>query len=455
MGEHLSALDATFLELEQEDPSAHMHIGGLLTFDPRGDGSIPTLEELMAHLDARLGDLPRYHQRLSDTRVHGLRFPSWELVPDLDLRDHVRRAALPEPGGERELFEWLSEYWSQRLDRTRPLWDFVLLEGLEGGRWAMATRTHHCMVDGVGSMDVGYALLDPSPDPQERSVAPAARANGHRGGLARTVAHALDPRTLPEILSRSRAAAELVVRDEVIPAPHTSLNDPIGTSRRIDAIRVELDDLKAIRTRLGGTVNDVVLAIMTGGLRALLLYRDEEPPRRGLRAMVPMNIRLAAEQLQLGNRVTSLFAHLPVAEPDALARYAAVVAETTRLKEGNEVLGAQTVVDVASLAPPLLHATLARSLFGTRLFNVTLTNVPGPPTTRYALGSRMRDLYGLVPIAAEHALGVAILSYDGAVTFTINADRQTVPDLEVFRAGIEESLSELQRIAVGPIPITC
>src|SRR3954452_2382466 len=205
MAEHLSALDATFLELEQADPSAHMHIGGLLVFDPRPDGSIPSLEELTAHLDARLGDLPRYHQRLSHPHIHGLRFPTWELDPDLDLREHVTRAALPAPGGRRELLSWLSDYWSHRLDRTRPLWDVVLVEGREGGTWALANRTHHCMVDGVGSMDVGYAVLDTTPEPQERMPYAPPAPEPHRG-RASSLAHALDPRGLPELVSRSRAA---------------------------------------------------------------------------------------------------------------------------------------------------------------------------------------------------------------------------------------------------------
>ena len=451
MTEHLSALDATFLELEQEDPSAHMHIGGLLIFDPRPDGTIPSLDELIAHLDARLGDLPRYHQRLSEPRVHGLRFPAWELDPGTDLRDHVVRAALPAPGGRRELLEWLSDYWSHRLDRTRPLWDVVLLEGLEGGCWALANRTHHCMVDGVGSMDVGYAVLDTTPETQERMLyVPEPR---HERGRASSLVHALDPRSLPDLLTRSRAAAKVLIRDELVPAPQTSLNDPIGTTRRIEAVRFNLADLKAVKNRLGGTVNDVALALATGGLRSLLLYRGEVPPHRGLRAMVPMNIRDAAEQLGLGNRVTSLFAHLPVSEADPLQRYTKVTEETRRLKSGNEALGTKTVIDLTALAPPLLHATLARTLFATRLFNVTITNVPGPPTTLYALGSQLQDIYGLVPIAADHALGIAILSYDGGITFTINADRSSVPDIGVFRTAIEETMSELQSIATGAIPI--
>ena len=454
MAEHLSALDATFLELEQEDPSAHMHIGGLLVFDPRPDGSIPTVAELTAHLDARLGDLPRYQQRLSDTRVHGLRFPSWEVDTELDFRDHVTRAALPAPGGMSEAVEWLSEYWSNRLDRTRPLWDVVLLEGLEGGRWALANRTHHCMVDGVGSMDVGYAILDTTPEPQERM--PYIPEHRHERGRAATLLHALDPRSLPEMLSRSRAMADVLIRDELIAAPHTSLNEPIGTSRRVAAARFDIGDLQAIKNRLGGTVNDVVLAAVAGGLRSLLLYRDEVPPRHGMRAMVPMNIRDAAERMGLGNRVTSLFANLPVGEADPLRRYELVTDETKRLKTSHAALGAKTILDVTALAPPVLHSTLARTLYAPRLFNVTVTNVPGPPMTLYALGCELQDIYGLVPIFAGHALGVAILSYAGGVTFTVNADRHSVPDLDVFRIGIEESLAELQ--AAGgkavPVPIT-
>ena len=452
MAEQLSALDATFLELEQEHPSSHMHIGGLLTFDPRPDGSIPTIEELTAHLDARLGDLPRYRQRLSDIRVSGWRFPSWEEDPHVNLAEHVGRAALPGPGGPAELFEWVSDYWSGRLDRTRPLWDVVLLEGLAGGRWALVNRTHHAMVDGVGSMDVGYAVLDTTPEPQERM--PYVPEAPERDGLRSKLTRALDPRNLPDLIDRSRGAAELLIKDELLAAPHTSLNDPIGTLRRVNAVRYEISELKAVKSRLGGTVNDVALAAITGGLRALLLYRDEVPPRSGMRAMVPMNIRQAAEHMGLGNHVTSLFANLPVAEADPLRRYAGVVDETERLKRGRLAVGAKTIIDVTALAPPMLHHTLAKALYGARLFNLTITNVPGPQTTLYALGSRLRDIYGLVPIFADHALGIAVLSYDGGITFTANADRHSVQDLEVFITGVEESMEELRTLVNGAIPVT-
>ena len=452
MAEQLSALDATFLELEQEHPSSHMHIGGLLTFDPRSDGSIPTVEELTAHLDARLGDLPRYRQRLSNPHVGGLRFPNWEDDPHVNLAEHIGRAALPAPGGLTELFEWASDYWSGRLDRTRPLWDVVLLEGLEGGRWALVNRTHHAMVDGVGSMDVGYAVLDTTPEPQERM--PYVPETPERDGLRTKVTRALDPRNLPDLIDRSRGAAELLIKDELLAAPHTSLNEPIGTLRRVNAVRYEISELKAIKSRLGGTVNDVALAAITGGLRALLLYRDEVPPRGGMRAMVPMTIRQAAEHRGLGNHVTSLFANLPVAEADPLRRYAGVVDETERLKRGRLAVGAKTIIDVTALAPPMLHHTLAKALYGARLFNITITNVPGPQMTLYALGSQLRDIYGLVPIFADHALGIAVLSYDGGITFTANADRHSVQDLDVFMTGIEEGMEELRTLVNGAIPVT-
>ena len=338
MTDRLTPLDATFLELEQEDDSAHMHIGGALVFDPRPDGSIPTVEELRAHLDARLGHLPRYRRRLSAPRTGGLSWPEWEDDERFDMAAHVRHAALPAPGGEAELCDWLGDYWSHRLDRTRPLWEVVLLEGLEGGRWALVTKTHHSMVDGVGSIDVGSLMLDTEPEPRPERAAPDAADQRTPRSRTRTApgAHtsrgrcagrrstsctrrasgadvALHPRKAAEMLERSRATVEVLVRDELIGAPASSLNCRIGATRRFAVVRVPLADLKEIKKALGGTVNDAVLASVTGGLRRLLEARGEEPPERGLRAMVPMNVRQASEHLALGNKISSLFVHLPVA----------------------------------------------------------------------------------------------------------------------------------------------
>ena len=462
MTEHVSPLVATFLELEEADESAHMHIGGLLVFEPLDGQAAPALEDVRTHLDARLGSLPRYRQRLSDQHTGGIGWPCWQADARFDISNHVHRAALPSPGGDRELMDWLGDYWSHRLDRRLPLWDAVLLEGLEGGRWALITKTHHCMVDGVGSIDVGHVLLDPSPEPRapfdfapadpapeadaEHSVFlrfPAAVAGAARAGASL----ALHPSKLAKMAGQARALGDLLVRDEVIPAPHTSLNEPIGVLRRFDVVRVPLADLKLIKSRLGGTVNDVALAATAGGLRKLLVARGEEPPGRGMRAMVPVNVRQAGETLALGNRITSLFVELPVADEAPLVRYGHAVAAAEQLKAGTQAVGGETLLSLTGHAPPVLHVMLAQSLFASRLFNITVTNVPGPQLPLYALGSKLVEVAGLVPLAAEHAVGVAILSYEGHVTFGLIADRDTVPDLDVLRDGIEESLDELLELA--------
>ena len=475
MTEHLTPLDATFLELEQADEAAHMHIGGALVFDPRPDGSAPTLGEVSRHLDARLGHLPRYRRRLSEPRTGGLHWPAWEDDERFHLASHVRHATLPPPGGEEELCEWLGDFWSHRLDRHRPLWEVVLLDGLEGGRWALATKTHHAMVDGVGSVDVGYLMLDEEPEPsgagpeapatQERRPpsgedhsARRSRRSQVAGVLRWMPEHALraarggaeialHPAKAFEMLERSRAAVEEILRDEVRRAPPSSLNCDMGATRSYAVVRVPLADLKFVKGRLGGTVNDVALAAVTGGLRRLLRARDEEPPAQGLRAMVPMNVRQASEKLALGNKVSSLFVHLPVAGATPAARYRSVVTEAQHRKAGTQSVGTSTIISLAGLAPPAVHASIARSLYATRLFNVTVTNVPGPQMTLYALGSRLREILPLVPLAAEHAVGVAIFSYDGNVVFGVNAAADAVPDLSVLQEGIAEEIRALHDLA--------
>jgi WS/DGAT/MGAT family acyltransferase len=420
------------------------------------------------HLDVRLGHIPRYRRKLSEPRTGGLRWPAWEDDEHFDLDAHVRRAALPPPGGDAELSEWLGDFWSHRLDRHRPLWEVVLLEGLEGGRWALATKTHHAMVDGVGSVDAGYLMLDTEPDPAGEPQAPLAgpqegprphwaggehrsRAGQVLGALRWMPEHALralrggtevalHPDRAKELLERSRATVDVLLRDEVSAAPRSSLNREMGATRSFAIVRVPLADLKAVKGRLGGTVNDVALAAVTGGLRRLLESRGEELPAQGLRAMVPMNVRQASEKLALGNRVSSLFVHLPVAAGTTIERYERVMAEAEELKKGSQAVGTSTIISVAGLAPPVVHASIARALYATRLFNVTVTNVPGPQTTLYALGARLREIIPLVPLAAEHAVGVAIFSYDGTVVFGINAAADAVPDIEVLRDGIAAEL---------------
>jgi diacylglycerol O-acyltransferase len=461
MADQLTPLDATFLELEEADRSAHMHIGALMVFEASGSGP-PRLGDLRRQIEQRLDALQHYRCRLSRERTGGLRWPSWQPDPAFAIEDHVRRAAVPSPGGRRELMEWAGDYWSSRLERDRPLWEVVLLEGLEGGRWALCTKTHHALVDGIGSVDVAHLLLDPSaeaPPPRLFRHPPAPAENHHAPPLLRGVESvvlkgaragadvALHPRKLREALSRSKAMAELIVRDELVAAPHTSLNVRLGTSRRYDVATTDLDQLKAIKNELGGTVNDVVLAVVAGGLRRLLEARGEPPPEAGLRAMVPVNVRAAGEHLMLGNKISSLFVHLPVAEGDPLERYRQTLAEAEGLKSGTQAEGSATLVAIAGLAPPMLHTVLARSLFASRLFNVTVTNVPGPQEALYAFGARLEEVYPLVPLAADHVLGIAVVSYAGRVAFGLNADRRATPDLELLREGIEDSLAELKDLA--------
>jgi diacylglycerol O-acyltransferase len=465
MTDRLSALDATFLELEELDEGALMSIGGAMVFDPLPGGGAPTVQDVRAHVAARLGVLPRYTQRLSSRRSGSWAWPHWVSDERFDVGEHVGHAALPSPGGEAELCEWLAEYFSHPLDRARPLWQMVLIEGLEGGRWAIANKTHHCLVDGVGSVDVADLLLDiePSPPPaadgddrprtpeSERSPArfrlpdasepliQAAQAGTHAAGAA--VHAALHPR---DAFERSRALAELIVKDQVIGSPRTSLGGPIGQTRRFAVVRAELEECKAIGRRLGGSFNDVALAVCATGLRRLLMARGEELPDRGVRAMVPMNLRDTSGTLALGNRVTSLFVELPVAEPDPVARLQTIAASTQRLKQSGAGVGAATLVDIAGLAPPVaVHAALARTAFSRRMFNLTITNVPGSRRELYAFGAPLREAYPVVPLAAEHTVGIAILTYNGMVTFGLNADAPSTPDLAVLANGIEEGLQEL------------
>ncbi len=466
MADQLTALDATFLELEQMDEGATMHIGSVMIFEAPPNGALPTLDEVRESIAGRLTRLPRYAQRLSSERTGGLSWPRWVEDPQFDVADHVGRAALPEPGGEAELMEWSADFFSHRLDRTRPLWEMVLLEGLGDGRWALATKTHHCLVDGVGSVGVVHLLLDLEPQavlqsplrhPPEEAPPfgpswlhpPEALGDLARTGLraARAGVHAaLHP---GETFERSRSLAELIVRDELIGAPHTSINVPIGATRRFDAVRADLAGLKAVGHLFGGSVNDVILSACTAGLRSLFLSRGEEPPGEGLRAMVPMNIRESSEQLALGNRVSSLFVSLPVAEADAEARLRRIIDHTSALKSSGAALGAATMIDIGSLAPPLLHASVARSLYATRLFNLTITNVPGPRVPLYAFGSPLIEVLPVVPLAARHGIGIAIVSYGGSIAVGISADRDSNHDLDVLTNGITEGFAELCRLLGG------
>jgi diacylglycerol O-acyltransferase / wax synthase len=461
--DHLTALDAAFLELEEGDSSAHMHIGWTMVFDPLPGGGTPTIDEVRRLLAERLSLLPRFRRRLSAPNIGALSWPTWITDEEFDIAAQVPHATLAEPGGQDELLEWLAGFYSRRLDRTRPLWEMTLLDGLSQDRWAIAVKVHHCLVDGMSGTLVVGLMLDPGrePGPESKGLLdgfqpPPDREDGIYGplslithGVRSGVDLALHPGKVRELLSRSRGVAELLVRDELRGAPRTSLNVPIGRNRRVAEISVRLDEVKAVKRELGGTVNDVVLAASVGGLRRLLSSRGEEPDPRGLRAMVPVSVREASEALGLGNRVSSLFVELPAAERDPGERYRQTMAATEALKGGKQAAGAEALVDIAGLAPPVLHAAVARLSYTPRLFNVTITNVPGSPTTLYALGAPLRHIFPLVPIFAYHAVGIAVVSYDGEVVFGLNADREAVPDLAVLASGIADSLAELRTLSAN------
>ena len=451
-------LDTMFLELEQADESAHMHIGAALVFDPLPGGGTPDIADLRDHMRARVGILPRYAQQLSGPHAGPLTWLTWEPALAFDLDAHVHHATLPASCRDAELHEWLGEFWSHRLDRHRPLWEITLLDGLEGGRWALATKTHHCLVDGVGSVDIGHLLLDASPEapPLPRHPLPVRNGKDSEHGTGRSwlspglvvrgaragLGAALHPR---ESLDHIRAAVELIVREEVIGAPQSSLNGPMSGTRHFATARLDLADVKATKTRLGGTVNDVVLALCAGGLRHLLLSRGDELPASNLRAQVPVNIRTEDQEHTLGNELTSLFDELPVAEADPMTRYRRVVERAAELKAGSQRAGGKTIVDLADMGPPLAGALLARSMFGgTRMFNLTITNVPGPQERSCAFGAPLVEILPLVPLFAGHTIGIAVVSYAGQIVFGLNADRVGAPDVGVLAEGIERSFAELQ-----------
>ena len=455
MNARLDALDTSFLELEDASDGAHMHIGAAMVFGASREGP-PTLADLRAELARRIELLPHYRCRLSGPHPGWLRRPAWEPDPSFAIGEHVRRAALPSPGGEAELTSWCADYWSSRLDRSRPLWEAVLLEGLADGRWGLVTKTHHTLIDGVGAVDVTQLLLDSSrarsrrhgtaplpapPADDEEATGLADRLAGAIGSGAQLLTHPA------RLVAETRAALDVALREELVPAPHTSLNVPISGRRRYAFVKARLSDIKRVKRTIGGTVNDVVLAAAAGGLRELLAARGDELSSPGLRAMVPVNVRAGEDRLKTGNKVSSLFVHLPVAEPDPLRRYHLISGETKELKDSDQARGGADLVAISGIVPPALHAVIAASTFGTRLFNITITNVPGPQRSLYAFGARMEEVLPLVPLAEHHAVGIAVVSYAGKVFFGLSADERTVPDLDVLKLGIEHSLADLRALA--------
>jgi diacylglycerol O-acyltransferase / wax synthase len=464
--DRLSSIDASFLA--QEGHSSHMHIGGVLIFD----GPPPEFDDYLNHVRGRLHLVPRYRQRLSTPPLETGR-PLWVDDPTFNLEYHIRHAALPSPGTEEQLFQLTSRVASQQLDRSKPLWESWLVEGLEDDRFALIFKTHHALVDGVSGVDLATVLLDLSPTPQPPSTelepwqpqpepSPAelilAGLRGALGTTAELIARAVNAATNPSSsLGVVRDAAEglgEIVWAGLNPAPETPLNVEIGPHRRFAVVRQQLDDYKEVKNALGGTVNDVVLTVVSGSLARWLRSRGIRTEGLEMRALVPVSVRGKDDRGSLGNQLTVMRGPLPVYIRDPVARLRFVKQAMDGLKESKQAVGAATLAAVNNLAPPTILAQASRLNFSTRLFNLIVTNIPGPQLPLYVLGRELKDLLPLAFLPEHHALAVAIMSYNGRLEYGLLADYDALPDVEMIAEGIEASLQELLQAARGKRPST-
>jgi diacylglycerol O-acyltransferase / wax synthase len=460
--QRLSPLDASFLHIE--DDVNHMHIGSVGIFE----GPPPSDDEIATMVEGKLPLVPRYRQRVRFVPLH-LGRPVWVDDPHFNLGYHVRHTALPSPGGTTQLRNLVGRVMAQQLDRTKPLWEMWVVDGLEDDHWALISKTHHCMVDGIAGTDLLTVILDSEPEPAPRT--PDAWSPGPEPSDSKLVADALGERArspyeglrglrsavrtprriLEQVadLGRGAAASSGLLRQ----TPPSSLNGPIGPHRRWAWARTTLPEVKTIRAGLGGTVNDVVLTAITRGFRDLLESRGESTDGRVVRTLVPVSVRTPGERGTYNNRVSGLIAELPVGIEGAVERLNSIREQLDRLKASKQAVAAETLTSMAGFAPPMLLALGARVATrlagGTRSVNTVTTNVPGPQFPLYARGRRMVEVFPYVPLASPVRVGIAIFSYDGRLTFGATADFDTAPDVEVLTQGIEEGIAELTKAAPG------
>jgi WS/DGAT/MGAT family acyltransferase len=457
--DRLSSVDASFLH--QEGRASHMHVGAVLIFE----GPPPDREDFLAHIDSRLHLVPRYRQKLAFPRFEMGR-PVWVDDPRFNLGYHVRHTALPSPGGVEQLRLLAGRIFSQRLDRSKPLWEVWLVQGLEDNRFALINKTHHALVDGVSGVDLATVLFDVSPVPEQRAQeeddwTPAAEptqaeliAEGVKGAL-RTPADlagslmkaARDPGATFQAAREAAEGIGEIVWAGLNPAPETPLNVPIGPHRRLWWVRSSLSDFKAIKNALGGTVNDVVLAVVSGALGRWLRTRGVRTEGLELRALVPVSIRPPGAERDLGNQIAAMRGPLPVYATDPIDRLEIVKDAMAHLKQSKQALGAEVISGLNDFAPPTLLAQASRLNFSTRLFNLIVTNVPGPQFPLYLLGRELQELAPVAFLPEDHALAVAIMSYNGAVDFGLLGDYDAMPDLDVFADYLEDALAELMEAA--------
>ena len=464
MTQRLSALDASFLYMES--PTTAMHVGSVARFTPpsaESTGGEPFDYDAFCGLVARrISLVPRYRQKLRWVPGH-LANPVWVDDEDFDITYHVRRSALPKPGDDNQLRALVGRLQARPLDRARPLWEIYLVEGLADGRFAIITKTHHAMVDGISAVDIGTVLLDATPTPEEPPedhwvpTPEPSRAGLLLGAVTDTLRRptvALD--TVRSSVGDAKVVAgralgalsgiASVARTSLRSAPESPLNATIGEQRRFGMASTSLAASPRIRPTHGGTVNDVVLATVAGALRAWLLTRGESVvPSTTVRAMVPVSVRTESQDGALGNRVSSYFVDLPVGEASPVVRLHQVSYAMKGHKESGSAVGADALVRLTGFAPPTIHSAAARLGAGLsrRLFNVIVTNVPGPQFPLYAAGAQMDDCFPVVPLSKGQAVSIGLMSYNGGVYYGMNCDRDAMPDIDVLASCIEESLAEL------------
>jgi WS/DGAT/MGAT family acyltransferase len=456
--DRLTSVDASFLT--NESSASHMHIGAILIFE----GPPPKYVDLVEHVRGRLKLVPRFRQRLVVPPLEAGR-PLWADDVNFNLTYHIRHTALPEPGGEAQLKRLAGRVFSQQLDRSKPLWELWLVQGLERDRFAILTKTHHALVDGISGVDIGTVLFDLEPVPEPAPVSddwvpqpePGTTELVTRGiadGVSipvRLAERAVDAVRHPEHAAR-RAVEALEGLSEIVsafadPAPDVPLNDTIGPHRRYVWARSELATFKGIKDALGGTVNDVVLAVVTGAVRNWLHTRSIRTEGLELRALVPVSIRGEDERGNLGNRIALMRGPLPVYVEDPVRRLHVISEAMDGLKRSKQALGAEVISRFNDFAPPTLLAQAARINFSTRLFNLIVTNVPGPQLPLYVLGRELEEVFPIAFLPQNHRLAVAIMSYHGKVGFGLLADYDSMEDIELLSAGINDSLAELEAAA--------
>ena len=453
--DRLTALDASFLE--QEGPTSHMHVGAVAMFE----NPVPDFDQFLDTIRGRLHLVPRYRQKLSIPPMRSGR-PVWVDDPSFNIEYHVRRTALPPPGSEEQLLLLTSRIFSQQLDRSKPLWEMWIIEGLEDDRWALINKTHHAMIDGVSGVDLATVIFDLSPEgtvvehpPEPWMPAPEpGDADLFASGSAGRCAHShrqrqephkdgVEPRSRIRWPSRRdrRYRRDRLGRDQ--PGAATPLNVEIGPHRRFRVVKAQLEDFKQIKNALGGTVNDAVLTVVSGALRTWLQSRGVRTEGLELRALVPVSIRPKEAHHEFGNQIAAMRGPLPVYIDDPIARLGMVRQSMDGLKESKQALGAEVISEAQNFAPPTLLAQASRLNFSTRLFNLIVTNVPGPQFPLYVGGSRLLSIVPVAFLPRNHALAIAIMSYDGGLSFGLLGDYDQLHDIDVLADALQDSIDEL------------